>query len=82
MDRKSRLLKQLRLFVRPIVASALLSAVWYFCFFRYGISFLDADESGFTDAVIPLLGTFHAIGAGFVLNKVWTEYIIVQRCIK
>lgn len=75
-------LMQVRLFVRPLIASVMLSALWYFCFFRYGICFRDADESGFTDAVIPILAAFHAIVAGFALNKVWTEYIIVQRCIK
>ena len=82
MNRIRRLLKELRLFVRPILASVLLSTLWYHYLFLPGISYIDADESIFTDAIIPGIIAFHAIVAGFVLNKVWTEYTLVQRCLK
>lgn len=73
---------KLRLFIRPVIASSVLSLIWYYGLFQNDVSFLDADESGFTDAIIPILAAFHAIVAGFVLNKVWSEYSAVQRCIR
>lgn len=82
MRTRHPLRKQLTLFIRPFIASTVLAVFWYVCFFETGIGFEDADESVFTDAIIPVLATFHAIVAGFALNKVWSEYTIVQRCLK
>lgn len=71
------------MFVRPVAVSLVLSiGVWYWIFYRLGVSFFESDESTFTDAIVPTLAMFHAIVAGHVLIKVWDEYKVVRRCVK
>jgi hypothetical protein len=72
----------LRLFVRPLIASVFISCMWYVLLFRNDIHFSEGDGSAFTDAVIPVIAAFHAILAGFVVNKVWNEYTRICVCCK
>ena len=72
----------LKLLIRPICVGSLMSCAWYYFFFLTGLSFLEADESAFTDVIIGLLGMFHAIIAGGILNKVWGEAQKARHCIR
>ena len=72
----------LPLLVKPTLMSIGICLLWYYVFYRYNISVLEADESAFTDSLIPTLAVFHAIVASVVLSKVWNEYTFVKRCIR
>ncbi len=72
----------LGLLVKPAIVGSLIGLIWYFVFFSLDWHFREADESAFTDSVIPVIAMFHAIVAGHILNKVWEEYKVVRRCLR
>lgn len=77
-----KILPHTLLFVKPAAASLAIGFLWFFVFRRFGIHLTQSDESILTDAIIPILATFHAIAAGFVLQRVWDEYSILRRCVR
>ncbi len=72
----------LHLIFKPIVGSVCISLLWLDVFHTYGLNVGKANESAFTDMLVPTLAVFHAIVAGGVLSKVWNEYTLVKRCIR
>jgi hypothetical protein len=73
--------KHLRLLIRPTIAGVLVSLVWYYMFFNV-LYFVENDEPVFSNVVLNMIGMFHAIIAGGVLNKVWDDFKKVMHCVK
>lgn len=71
----------LRLLVNPFILSVLTCVAWNFLYLQ-GMSIPEADESAFTDTVIPTLAVFHALFGSLVIGKVWNEYHQVKQCIR
>ncbi len=71
---------QLSFFVRPFICGVIASAIWYHLFYQFDVHIVKDDEDVLLGA-LSFFGIWHAIVAGLIITKVWTEYVETTKAI-